>query len=146
MTKTKEEWQEAAKRARTTATMANTLAKALSRRYDRRWQLVDFLGPNGRESGGIVDLIAIKKDGRPPSITGLKRLDLFEIILIQVKGGSAPSPTADDVQRLLTVGERYAASKIVLFEWTKEKHTGWLVLGATGNWKAATAAEIFGKA
>lgn len=28
----------------------------------RRWQLVDFPGPAGRESAGIVHLMAIRKD------------------------------------------------------------------------------------
>ena len=30
----------------------------------RRWQLVSFPGPAGRESAGIVDVMAIRKDHR----------------------------------------------------------------------------------
>jgi hypothetical protein len=67
MAMTSEQGVEAAKRARSTATMANTLAKALAARYERRWRFVDFLGPNGAESAGVVDIIAIRKDGRVPS-------------------------------------------------------------------------------
>ena len=58
----------------------------------RRWQLVGFPGPAGRESAGIVDLIAIRKDHA--TVNGdFKRGDLFEIILIQIKGGGARWPT-----------------------------------------------------
>lgn len=88
MPMTSEQGVEAAKRAKSTATMANTLVKALAKRYERRWQFVDFLGPKGAESAGVVDLIAIRKDGRAPTVPGLKRLDLFDMILIQVKGAA----------------------------------------------------------
>ena len=54
----------------------------------RRWQLVGFPGPAGRESTRIVDLIAIRKDHATVN-GGFKRGDLFEIILIQIKGGGA---------------------------------------------------------
>jgi hypothetical protein len=58
----------------------------------RRWQLVGFPGLAGRESAGIVDLIAIRKDHA--TVNGhFKRGDLFEIILIQIKGGGARCPT-----------------------------------------------------
>jgi hypothetical protein len=42
-------------------TRGKRLAKA-SVNPARRWQLVGFPGPAGRESAGIVDLIAIRKD------------------------------------------------------------------------------------
>jgi hypothetical protein len=45
----------------------------------RRWQLVGFPGPAGRESTGIVDLIAIRKD-HSISNSNFKRGDLFEIV------------------------------------------------------------------
>src|ERR671918_220187 len=54
----------------------------------RRWQLVGFPGPAGRESAGIVDLIAIRKDHATTSVR-YKRGDLFEIIRIQIKGSGA---------------------------------------------------------
>ena len=145
MPMTSEQGVEAAKRARSTATMANTLAKALAKRFERRWQFVDFLGPKGAESAGVVDLIAIRKDGRTPAVRGLKRLDLFDIILIQVKGGSAKSPTAEDKARLRKVCAHYGAGKIVLFEWSKQKKVGWSVLGEGDEWREASIPEIFGK-
>src|SRR3990170_160580 len=54
----------------------------------RRWQLVGFPGPAGRESTGIVDLLAIRKNHQKPK-PPFKRGDLFEIILIQIEGGGA---------------------------------------------------------
>ena len=57
----------------------------------RRWQLVGFPGPAGRESTGIVDLLAIRKNHQK-SKAPFKRGDFFEIILIQIKGGGARRP------------------------------------------------------
>ena len=44
----------------------------------RRWQLVGFPGPAGRESAGIVDLMAIRKNHSKPN-GRFKHGDLFEI-------------------------------------------------------------------
>ena len=82
------------------------------------WKLVTFTGRRGGESVGIVDILAVRKD-HGPAADGLKRGDAFEIILIQVKGGSAPWPSWDDVQRLDKVGRRYAAKAVLLAEWKK---------------------------
>ena len=56
-----------------------------------KWKLVDFNGAKGQESKGIVDMIAIRKNHKAPEADFL-RGDLFEIVLIQVKGGSAKAP------------------------------------------------------
>jgi hypothetical protein len=79
----------------------------------RRWQLVGFPGPAGRESAGIVDLIAIRKDHATTN-GKFKREDLFEIILIQIKGGGARWPNADDIRRLRAVAKRYNAKDVIL--------------------------------
>ena len=55
-----------------------------------KWNLVEFGGKTGSESRGIVDLVAIRKDYKPHQ-RGLKQGDLFDIILIQVKGGGRSS-------------------------------------------------------
>src|SRR5262245_868219 len=81
----------------------------------RRWQLVGFLGPVGRESAGIVDVMAIRKDHRT-SNRKFKRGDLFEIILIQIKGGGAHRPKMEDIQRLRAVAKHYRARDVVLAE------------------------------
>ena len=80
-----------------------------------------FPGPAGRESAGIVDLMAIRKD-HSKSNGKFKRGDLFEIILIQIKGGGARWPNADDIRRLRAVAKRYSAKDVILAEWTKGSH------------------------
>ena len=74
----------------------------------RRWHLVGFPGPAGRESAGIVDLIAMRKDHTTANGV-FKRGDLFEIILIQIKGGGRAGPmrtTSEDCAPLLSVTAR----------------------------------------
>src|SRR5690242_18633164 len=48
----------------------------------RSWEVVAFLGPHGRESRGVVDLVAIRKD-HVFEERDIKRGDFFEIVLIQ---------------------------------------------------------------
>ena len=94
----------------------------------RRWQLVGFPGPAGRESAGIVDLMAIRK-GHDTHNSKFKRGDLFEIILIQVKGGGARLPNNNDIRRLRAVAKRYNARDVVLAEWVKGKRLKLYLLG-----------------
>ena len=69
------------------------------------WKLITFTGPSGGESVGIVDILAVRKDHRIGQ-RGLKRGDLLDIILVQVKGGTACSLCPDDINRLrLVVGD-----------------------------------------
>jgi len=109
-------------KAQRTAQWAKTMAKwliAFTTKGRRPWQIVSFEGPKGRESRGIVDLLAIRKDHTEPRDEPLKAGDLFEIILIQVKGGSSQEPTDDDINRLKEVAERYHAKDIILADWKK---------------------------
>jgi len=94
----------------------------------RRWQLVGFPGPAGRESAGIVDLLAIRKNHAKPN-GEFKRGDLFEIILIQIKGGGARRPKIDDILRLRAVATHYKARDVVLAEWMKGSHLKFYRLG-----------------
>ncbi len=94
----------------------------------RLWQLVSFPGRAGRESAGIVDLMAIRKNHDKPK-SGFKRGDLFEIILIQIKGGSACRPKLGDIRRLRAVAKRYEARDVVLAEWVKQSHLKFYKLG-----------------
>jgi hypothetical protein len=107
-------------KARRTAKWAITMTKWLMTRVSRgtTWQVVAFFGPNGAESRGIVDLVAIRKDHRAPDAP-LRRGDLFEIILIQVKGGTAAWPDEDDVEQLRRVAKKYHARCVLLAEWKK---------------------------
>src|SRR5262245_110141 len=82
-----------------------------------RWHFVSFTGPGGRESRGVVDLIAIRKDHK--SYEGLRRGDRFQIILIQVKGGYAANPTPDDADRLRAVARYHRAQCVLLASWKK---------------------------
>jgi hypothetical protein len=92
------------------------IRQVLSRTH---WQLVTFNGKAGAESRGVVDLLAIRKDHGEPTIPGTKRGDALQIILIQVKGGSAAMPTPDDAKRLTAVKKRVNAQHILLATWKK---------------------------
>ncbi|MDH3444866.1 MAG: hypothetical protein OEN50_13130 [Deltaproteobacteria bacterium] len=94
----------------------------------RRWQLVSFPGPAGRESAGIVDLMAIRKNHKKPK-RPFKRGDLFEIILIQIKGGGAKRPDRGEIKRLRDVAKYYNARDVILAEWVKGRDLKfhWLV-------------------
>src|SRR5262245_53426926 len=65
-----------------------------------KWQVVSFNGKSSQESKGIVDMIAIRKN-HSASVVSKHRGDLFEIVLLQVKGGSAKFPSKEDVERLI---------------------------------------------
>ena len=107
-----------------------------------KWKFVEFGGPTGSESRGIVDILAIRKDhGRERE--GLKRGDPFEIILIQTKGGSAPRPKKEDVDRLSRLARLYHARAVVLAEWKKGTHLQLYRLDGA-EWRLATAKELFG--
>lgn len=111
------------KKAQRTGQWAKIMAKWLitySSRGGKKWQIVSFEGTKGGESRGIVDFIAIRRDHKTKK-GPLKIGDLFEIILIQAKGGSAKSPSDEDKKRLLEVGKYYHAKDIILADWQKGK-------------------------
>jgi hypothetical protein len=89
-----------------------------------------FLGRRGRESAGIVDRIAIRKNHATAN-GHFKRGDLFEIILIQIKGGGARWRNADDIRRLRAVAKRYNARDVLLAAWVnvREPTAGRLLAG-----------------
>jgi hypothetical protein len=96
------------------------IRQAVSRAPFPRWHLLTFAGPDGGESRGVVDMLAIRKDhGEPP--LGAKRGDLFQIILIQVKGGYAAKPTAEDGTRLRIAAKKHGACAVLLATWKKGK-------------------------
>jgi hypothetical protein len=68
-----------------------------------------------------VDLLAIRKEHATVNVE-LKRGDLFEIILIHIKGGGARWPSADDIYRLRALARRYRAKHVILAEWVKGSH------------------------
>jgi hypothetical protein len=109
---------EAKRRADKTARWARIMTKWQITRSTRRrgWEVLNFTGPRGGESRGVVDLMAIRKDHR--GVVG-PRGDFFEILLIQVKGGTSGRPTEEDIVRLQRVKKRYGAREVVLAEWRK---------------------------
>jgi hypothetical protein len=114
------DWKEAQQKAARTARWAVTMVKVRIRRVASRtrWQLVTFYGKGGGESVGVVDLLAVRKDHGQP-IAGIRRGDALQIILIQVKGGSAANPTFDDAARLRRVAKRHGACDVLLASWKK---------------------------
>jgi hypothetical protein len=113
-------WKEAQQKAARTARWAVTMTKVRIRRVvsRTRWQLVTFYGISGAESAGIVDMLAIRKD-HSASVGAMRRGDALQIILIQVKGGSAARPTPEDATRLRAVRKRHGACEVLLATWKK---------------------------
>ena len=133
------------RKAQQTARWARIMTKWLvtrSRRGGAKWQVVSFNGSQGSESAGIVDLLAIRKDHRSHKAR-LKKGDLFEIALIQTKGGSARRPTRQDVLRLSRVAKHYHAKAVLLAEWQREKKLEFFRLDKL-QWKPVDPSVFFG--
>jgi hypothetical protein len=108
----------------------------------KKWRFVEFGGPTGSESRGIVDILAIRKDhGREAE--GRKRSDCFEIVLIQAKGSTSPRPKKEDVARLSRLAWLYQAKAVVLAEWKKGERLQLCRL-EDDEWRITTSKEIFG--
>jgi len=115
----KERFRTAAYTEKWAVTMTKVrIRQALARAPFPRWHFVGFAGPDGGESRGVVDLIAVRKNHALPR-EGLKRGDTLQIVLIQVKGGYAARPTTDDGKRLRTVAKLHHAHGILLASWKK---------------------------
>ena len=137
----------AVERSRYSAKWATTMTKWLATRQQQggpKWNLVSFCGPKGGESRGIVNVIAIRKDHKRIVETPLKRGDLFDIVLIQIKGGNAPKPSSLDIERLKHVGSLYHASVIVLSSHKKGAQPTFERL-VGDRWEPVAASVIFGK-
>ena len=133
------------KKAQRTARWARTMTKWLitySRRRGVKWNFVEFGGETGSESRGIVDLVAIRKDHKA-NRSSLKRGDLFDIVLIQTKGGRAKSPSTSDIGRLRCVAAFHRAKAVVLAEWKKGKSPELYQL-KNKTWFAVKLEDIFG--
>ena len=142
------------KKAEKTAKWAHIMTKWLitySQNKGARWNVVAFGGKRGHESAGIVDLMAIRKSHRSGAanagnVKGLKRGDLFEIILIQVKGGSARKPSSADIARLVKVQHHHKAKAVVLAEWTKGQGRPIISVLRRGTWVEDDGLAVFGHA
>ena len=139
-----EKWKKASEQASKTAAWAKTMTKVVISQNNRTapfWHVVNFLGPGKCEPTGVVDLMAIRKNHGKHTLP-LKRGDLLEIILIQVKGGSARMPTPQDRERLRLIGKSYSAKAIVLSEWKKGSKAVFSRL-VDDAWKKVDPAVIF---
>jgi hypothetical protein len=130
-------------KAHTTGRWAEIIFRALSSRVADRWRFVSFRGTNKSEWRGVVDLVAIRKNTKEPSNYLLKRGDLFDIVLIQIKGGSARGPTHDDCRRLREVKRLYRAKDVVQFQWRRGESSKFFVLGRNLNWVPSSSGELF---
>ena len=149
-TRGKTDRKAAEEKAYATGMLATVLTKEKIRKSGKRWQLVEFTGPEGRESTGIVDLLAIRKDHRQN--TGFNPGDLFEIIIIQIKGGNPPKrPTKEEIVRMKIVAEEYYAKNIILAEWKPGEKLRFYQLKKNFNqktnldstWTSAEPSQIF---
>ncbi|OGW25491.1 MAG: hypothetical protein A2X55_03265 [Nitrospirae bacterium GWB2_47_37] len=144
MNNDKAKWEKASETAHRTSRWAKTMTKWLITKNCKngaKWHVVNFVGTANSESRGVVDLIAIRKDHRcqnPPIKIG----DLFEVVLIQVKGGCAPFPTPEDIVRLKKVAKHHRAQAVVLSEWKPKKRLQ-LYLLQRNKWIEASPREIF---
>lgn len=115
----------------------------------KRWQFVGFAGPNGSESRGIVDLLAIRRDHITTDDT-FRIGDLFDIVLVQIKGGEALWPTFDDLKRLRAVQRYYRAKAVVLASWRRGAEPKFYVLDRLSEdrviaWTETSPVAIFGR-
>ena len=131
-------------KAHATGRWAEIIFRALSAKVANRWQFVSFRGAGKGEWRGVVDVVAIRKDTSQPSGRVLNRGDLFDIVLVQVKGGSARAPTSEDMRRLRQVAKHYHARAVVQFQWKKAKTCKFSLLQPSNGWKDCTGTEVFG--
>ena len=132
------------KKAGNTDRWTEILFRALTAKVAKRWRFVSFRGNGGGEWCGVVDVLAIRKDTSRSNHRVLKSGDLFEMVLVQMKGGSAGSPEAADIHRLRAVKRRYRAEAIVLFAWKRGVSSHFFKLGRGEEWTRSSAKEIFG--
>ena len=133
-----------AAKAHATGWWAEIIFRAISARVARRWRFVSFRGTGQGEWRGVVDVVAIRKSTSPPRNPKLKAGDLFDIVLVQIKGGGARSPSGADCRRLREVARLYRAKHVVQFHWRRKVSSRFFVLDRGLKWRPATRTEIFG--
>ena len=140
------------KKARITWMLATTVTKWIIKKFKTtpRWQLVEFTVPNEGESTGIVDILAIRKSHKKQTPLGLKPGDPFQIILLQIKGGTASKPSKNDIKRLQKMKQLYHADEVVLSEWKEYAPTFYRLKQDLGNnfnehnlWEKKNVEDIF---
>lgn len=145
-------WLAAKDAAKRTAAWARTMTKVAiaqssgkGAKAQPQWEVVNFLGRRKSESRGIVDLLVIRKNHDEPGGV-LKRGDLFDMVIIQVKGGSARGPSSDDLVRLRKVQEIYGARAVLLSTWKEGKKATFKELTSKGWAPLEDPAAVFSPA
>jgi len=131
-------------KARHTDRWTEIILRAVSARVAKRWRFVSFRGKDRGEWRGVVDVLAIRKDTHAPARSSFKRGDLFDIILIQMKGGSAKTPGVEERRRLREVAKYYRAQAVVSFQWDRGRTTDFFTLNRRLQWEPSTCLDIFG--
>ena len=138
------DWVKAYQKAAATDKWTEIIMRAITKKVAKQWRIVTFRGRNAGEWQGIVDALAIRKDTSRPNKDHLKRGDLFGIMVIQMKGGSAKFPTMNEKRRLKAVSKYYKAKNVLLFEWKNGKKTQFYVLNNNLEWIEKKVSELFG--
>ena len=81
------------KKAGNTDRWSEILFRALAARVAKRWRFISFRGVKGGEWRGVVDVLVVRKNKSRSDHALLKSGDLLELVLVQMKGGSARMPT-----------------------------------------------------
>jgi hypothetical protein len=132
-----------AQKARHTDKWTEIICRAVTSRRTKRWKFVSFRGAAGGEWRGVVDMLAIRKATAAPNRSDLKAGDLFEIVLIQMKGGSARKPGMEERRRLDLVAQEYSAKAVILFEWDRGKVTRFSKLTDDLEWATVHCEDVF---
>jgi hypothetical protein len=131
-------------KAHATGRGAEIIFRALSSRAANRWRFVSFRGQGKAEWRGVIDVLAVRKNTAQPANVELKRGDLLDIVLFQIKGGDARGPTRQDCVRLREVAKYYHARSVVQFQWRKGVSSHFFELDRrTLEWKRTTGTEVF---
>jgi hypothetical protein len=117
--------------------------RALAKRVKGRWRFVSFRGSGGGEWRGVVDILAVRKSSAARGGARLKAGDLFDLVLVQLKGGDSPMPTRADVLRLRRVARHYRALRVVLHAWKRGTHSEYYILDEKGRWIESSAYDAF---
>ena len=144
----KTKMQLAAAKAIYTDKWTQTMFNHQTNKMAHRWKFTPFRGKKKRDSKGVVDVLAIRRNTADPNKPPLKANDLFEFILVQLKGGGALFPSQDDLARLWAVRDHYDAKEVVLFERRKSRCTFSVLRKSRDEvleWVKSDRHSIFGK-
>lgn len=130
-------------KAQATSRWSEIIFRALSAKVADRWKFVSFRGAGYGEWRGVVDVLAIRKSTVKPHRASLKRGDLFDIILIQMKGGRARNPNPVEMHRMRLVARHYHARNVVLFQWRIGVSSRFFVLRPRNRRELTTGKEVF---